>query len=395
MFTHQFKYAFQTLFRNKMLIFWTFLFPIVLGFFFHLAFKDIESSEMLDIIDIAIVDNEAFQSDEMLKQAMKSLSKEGDENQLFRIEYVTKEEAEKHLEERRIAGYIELKDEKANVIVKESGIEATVLKSVVDEVIQTGIQIENIVMNEVATNPPVTQENMNAYYEEVYQNAQNIVMNAKSNIKDISRSNLSYTMIEYYTLIAMACLYGGILGMVAINQILPNMSSQGKRSSIAPVRKGKMILASLLASYAVQLIGLALLFLFLLFVIHVDFGSKVGYIILLALVGSFTGLSLGIACATLIKSNEATKTGILLAITMFGCFLSGMMGITMKYIVDKNVPILNKINPASMITDGFYALYYYDTTSRYFWNIISLCIFSSILLILVCTVLRRQKYDNI
>ena len=30
----------------------------------------------------------------------------------------------------------------------------------------------------------------------------------------------------------------------------------------------------------------------------------------------------------------------------------------MKYIVDKNIPILNKVNPVNMITDAMYSLYY-------------------------------------
>ena len=80
---------------------------------------------------------------------------------------------------------------------------------------------------------------------------------------------------------------------------------------------------------------------------------------------------------------------------MLGCFLSGMMGITMKYIIDKNVPIINKLNPASMITDGFYSLYYYDTLDRYFFNIISLIIFALILIGVSIFSLRRQKYDSI
>lgn len=78
-----------------------------------------------------------------------------------------------------------------------------------------------------------------------------------------------------------------------------------------------------------------------------------------------------------------------------GCFLSGMMGITMKYIVDKNIPIVNKINPASMITDGFYSLYYYDTLDRYFFNIASLLIFALIMIAISYFSLRRQKYDSI
>ena len=72
-----------------------------------------------------------------------------------------------------------------------------------------------------------------------------------------------------------------------------------------------------------------------------------------------------------------------------------MMGITMKYVVDKNVPILNKINPANMITDGFYSLYYYKTLDRYLYNIKGLLIFSLILIIISYISLRRQKYEYI
>lgn len=102
---------------------------------------------------------------------------------------------------------------------------------------------------------------------------------------------------------------------------------------------------------------------------------------------------MGVAIGTLLKTNEAVKTGIMIAVTMFGCFLSGMMGITMKYMIDKNVPIVNLVNPASMITDGFYALYYYNTLDRYFFNIISLLIFSGIMLLLSIGGLRKQKYE--
>ena len=129
--------------------------------------------------------------------------------------------------------------------------------------------------------------------------------------------------------------------------------------------------------------------------LKVDYGENLPLIILLALVGSLAGLSLGIAVGTLVKSNDNTKTGILIATTMLGCFLSGMMGITMKYIVDKNIPIVNKINPASMITDGLYSLYYYNTYNRYFFDVISLLIFSIIMIMISYRGLRGKKYDSI
>ena len=115
----------------------------------------------------------------------------------------------------------------------------------------------------------------------------------------------------------------------------------------------------------------------------------------MALTGSLAGLAIGIFVACIFKTSDNLKTGIIISFTMFGCFLSGMMGVTMKYMIDKNFPIINKLNPASMITDGFYALYYYDTLDRYFFDLASLFVFSLVLIIVSIFSLRRQQYDNI
>ena len=172
------------------------------------------------------------------------------------------------------------------------------------------------------------------------------------------------------------------------------MSSQGKRVEVSPVSRKSMIAGSVLASYLVQLVGIFLLFIYTIFILKVDYGSNLPLVILLALVGSFAGLSLGIAVASVIRANDHLKTGIIISITMLGCFLAGMMGITMKYIVDKNISIINQINPANMITDGFYSLYYYDTYTRYYTNIVSLCVFA-ILMIGISVIFLRRQYDSI
>ena len=202
-------------------------------------------------------------------------------------------------------------------------------------------------------------------------------------------------MIEYYTLLAMACLYGAIISMFITNKKLANMSSAGKRTSISPAHKRTLLLGSFLASYLVQLLGIIILYLYTIFVIKVDYGNNIFLVFLLLMTGSFAGLSLGIAIATVLKSNENAKMGILISLTMFFSFLSGMMGITMKYVIDSNIPLLNKINPAAMITDGFYSLYYYDTLDRFYFNIISFLLFSVILLFISYQGLRREKYDSI
>lgn len=393
MFIHNFKYAFKTLFKNRMLIFWTFAFPIILGTLFNMAFSNIENSEKLDIINIAIINNDDFENNEAFKTSFEELSDENNEDRLFNTQYTTEEKAKELLDNGEIVGYMKLKEDKPILTFSTSGINETIFKYVTEEIEQTIDIIKNL--SETETQKQITSGNYNINYEEIYNKVIELAKEDKVKLKNISNSNLSYTMIEFYTLIAMTCLYGGMLSMVSINQTLANMSNKGKRIAVSPTKKGTIILSSLLASYIAQLIGLAILFVYTLFVLKVDYGDNTSLIILLAMIGSFAGLTLGTFVGTLFKTNENAKTGILIALTMFWCYLSGMMGITMKYVVDKNVPIINKINPASMITDGLYSLYYYDTFDRYWFNIISLLIFAFVLMLISFFSLRRQKYDSI
>ena len=367
MFFHNFKYTFKVLFKNKMLIFWTFAFPIILGTFFNMAFSDIENSEKLDIIPIAIVSNESFESNPFLKETFRYLSDEDSEAQLFSTKYTNEEEAKSLLEEGDISGYLIIVDT-PKVVVSTNGINETVFKSVVDEVNQNSQLIDAIAKGNIEKE---LKNNSSINPEEIYKNAIELVQKEKANIKNISSSNLSYTMIEFYTLIAMACLYGGILGTVAINQSLANMSSTGKRVSVSPTKKRNIIFSSVLAGYLTQLIGLVLLFLYTIFVLKVDYGTHFPEIVVLSLLGSLAGLSLGIVVACLIKSNEDLKVGIMISVTMLGCFLSGMMGITMKYLIDKNKPIKVKSGETFEFyafvdkeTDDIYFKIYYDIASK-------------------------------
>lgn len=368
-------------------------FPSFYGTFFNMAFSNIENSEKLDIINIAIIENDDFKNNEIWKEVFKTLSDAENEDRLFDTKYTTEEEAKKLLQDGEITGYMLLEGDKPKVTFQSSGIQETILKYVTEEITQNAEIVNHLAETEIKKE--MMAGNYQVDYEKIYKDLLEMTQNQEAKIENRSRSNLSYTMIEFYTLIAMTCLYGGILGMVAINQNLANMSHNGKRVSVAPTTKGKVVLSSILASYVVQLIGLTLLFLYTVFVLKVDYGTNLPFIILLGVVGSLAGLSMGLAIGTLLKTNENVKTGIVISVTMLGCFLSGMMGITMKYIVDTNLPIVNKINPASMITDGFYSLYYYDTWDRFFFNIASLLTFAVIMIALSYTSLRKQKYERL
>ena len=390
MFYQNLKYSLKILLRNKALIFWTFAFPIILGLFFNLAFQNIEKKEQLQVIDIAIINSNDYNNNKIVKESLNELTK--GKNKLFNIKLTDEKTSKDLLKNNKIIGYLTFKENQVNITVKNSGVEETILKQVLEQ-IQTNSKIINKKVEKEISEQVATNKKIN--YEQIYQSALSLINKNDIKINNISNKNLSYTMIEYYTLIAMACLYGALISMFIINYQLPNMNSTGKRISASPINKTKQLISSLLSAYIVQIIGLLLLFLFTIFILKVDYGKNLLYVIITSLCGALSGLSLGVATSTLFKTNENAKTGIIIAITMLFCFLSGMMGITMKYIIDKNIPLLNMINPANMITDALYSLYYHNTFDRFYKDILSLLIFSFIMILISIKGLRRQKYDNI
>ena len=187
MFKHNFKYSLKILFRNKSLIFWTFIFPIILGTFFKLAFKDIENNEAFHPFDIAVIESNDFNNNEIFKEAIKSVSKS--DNKLFNVKYVSKSDANKLLEDKKVTGYLEFIDNDVNIKINDNGIYETILKFFVDEV-NSEKNIINLSINEEVSKGNYDIDNITS----------NILdkLNSDVNIKNISRSNLSYTMIEYY-----------------------------------------------------------------------------------------------------------------------------------------------------------------------------------------------------
>lgn len=389
MFLHNFKYSLKILLRNKELLFWTFIFPIILGTFFSMAFSNIEKEESLNIIDIAIVDSGFYQDNDIYKKTFEYLSDKNNKDRLFNTVVTNLDNAKKLLIDNKITGYLLFGSDDVRIVVFKNGINETILKYVVDEIESQKEVSSNLIKKEIMDN------NGEVNYSDLINKINGLFNDDQVKLNNISNKNLSYTMVEFYTLIAMAALYGSIIAMTATNKAIANVSNVGMRSSVAPIKKSMILLGGFLASYIVQVIGLSLLFIYTIFVLKVDYGNDFLAVVLLSLAGSLAGLSLGVTVSTLIKSSERTKTGIIIAITMFWCYLSGMMGISTKYLFDKNLPFLNKVNPAGMITDGFYSLYYYGVGSRFEKNIISLIIFSLLLFLISLISLRRQKYDSI
>ena len=101
------------------------------------------------------------------------------------------------------------------------------------------------------------------------------------------------------------------------------------------------------------------------------------------------------ALSVAFRVKEEARSLILTFVSLVLSMLGGTMGVGIKHAVDLNLSFVKYINPSSMITNGFYSLYYYDSYNSFIQICISLVIF--VLLALCFTVyrIRGEKYDNI
>lgn len=379
MFFHLLSGRLKCLLRNRTLIFWTLLFPIVLGTLFYFAFGSIiEKSEAFSTIPMAVVDNEAYSHNDWMQQAFKEVSR-GDDR-IFDLTEGTEEEAKQLLDEGKIDGYL-IPGEQWKLVVKQSGINQSILKAFADELVQTQKTVEHI----LTENPQA----MTGVLESLGRR--------DTYIQEISPTgkNPDTTLNYFYALIAMACLYGSFWGLQVVTDLQGNLSALGARRGIAPTHKLKAVLADFSAAILLQFTILMVVIGYLAFVLQVNFGEKVGYVLLTCLVGSIVGISFGGFLSALIKKGEGVKVAILITVSMVLSFLSGLMYGEMKDIIARSAPVLSYINPASLISDSFYSLYFFESLTRYVTNTSILCGMAVLLSGATYYLVRRQKYASI
>lgn len=381
MFYHNYKYRIKCIVRDRQMMFWTLLFPIVLATLFNLALRNLSSAEDFSIINIAIVKDEKYKENKEFLEVIKSVSDNKSDDDLFHIEYTSKDKAKERLDDNAIEGYIFF-DKDINVVVKKSGINQTIIKSFVDEYKQTSSTIKTIL-----------QKNPQAISSKDFSN----IFERTNYIKEVAigRDSPDISVNYFYTLIAMACLYGGFFGLKEIASIQANQSFQGARTSVAPAHKLKIATSSIAAATTVQLFNIGALIAYISLALNVSFSNQLGYIILICIVGTITGVTFGTCIGAILKKKEGIKIGIVVGSTMMMSYLAGMMNDKIKYIVSSKMPILSYINHVNLIADSFYSMYYYDTTTKLFINLSILCLLSIIFSVITYLVLRRQKYASL
>jgi len=144
----------------------------------------------------------------------------------------------------------------------------------------------------------------------------------------------------------------------------------------------------------VLLLGNLLLLVYLKYLLGVDLG-QMSLVVLVVVIGIITGMAFGAFFGVAFKGTMQTKENLMSGVVLLLSAMAGLMSVYVKFFITSNLPFLGYINPANLITEALYSLYYYSDLANYYFSVILLSVLTVIMIIFVIFKMRREKYDSI
>lgn len=382
MFWHSFKYNILTIVRDKQQVFWSLIFVVLLGTLFNATFNNAyEQSDLLADIKVAV-----YIEDEMVSKNFTDIienitvDEEGESKLLDVRKCASKAEAEAVLEESDTCGMFYSEDGSLKLMVKQNGIRESILSNIVSQY----HQIVTVMTQVSEKNPQVMQQVMELLMGEGGENAEKV----------LTEGSMDVFVQYFYNLIAMSCLFASLGSMPFVVRNQANLSSLGARNTMGNANGFVHTFAGIMAMWVIQSV-MTILSLVYLVIVGVDFGSNIPGIVITIVSGVLVGVALGFFIGSIGRLTQAVKESLTVGVSMICCFLSGLMFMDIKMMIEINCPIINDINPAVMISDAFYSLNVYSTYTRFAENIVKMVALAVILIVGGVLMGRRKQYASI
>ncbi|MGI6590128.1 MAG: ABC transporter permease [Eggerthellaceae bacterium] len=387
----------KTLFRTPAVLIWCLAFPVFLSGMFMMMFSELSSDGTLDPVAVAVVANDSWDGSDFA-EVVDDLNKAGDDR-LLKVTKVKSEAAGRALiEDGTVSGMYQVNkkgvpkvtlgaDDRASDSTFGS-LHGTILQNVADAFMQN-----RALVMDIAKKDPMALADTDAVKEAM---ASQVEIERFSATRSVPDEMVRY----YYAMLAMAALLAGTqAACLSVCAAQPNSSILGVRRSIAGTSHAKQLLGLLLGSWLVAWACTIVAFLFVRFVVGIDFCGREWLCIAALGPATLCATALGAFIGALpVGGGADMRSGILIAVSMFLCMGAGVFGNFSMDLADSLVaacPAEAWLNPARLISDLFYSLYYYDSLDPFASRIVA-CVAIAVVLFLASTLFfRRQRYEHL
>ena len=400
----------KKLLRSKSILFWSLAFPIILGSLFYFAFSNIYGDQASKAMKIAIVGQDA--ENHPFTRVLQELTYEGG-SKMMDITFTDQESAFAMLDEstkgdsmaKAILGSSPEKDTEGS-----EAADGTKTKRVIGVISVDGEEGVTLTIKENDMYQSILSGIVSAYRqkadfladsarqgEEAFAKATRIVSEDLEYVvnQGFAGENKDPYVAYFYNLIAMMCMLGSSAALTMFVSVLPNETNTGLRIGASGVNRLKYDFAIFLALFTLQMVCTGVALVYLIPVLGINFGGNTGMILVTTLVGNLMGISLGYMVSHIGHFSYKKKDTILTIITLGGGAISGLYAVQLKAVMEAKAPIINRINPMSVITDAFYSLNIFGTGDRFLRALLTMIGLSVAFCIIGVLLGRRSQYESL
>jgi len=346
-------------------------FPIVMGIIFHIAFGDLGFD--IGLIPVAVVvGGDLSPIAYAFYSALPSLGVVMDATVMEQTA------ATALLHAREISGVFVLGDG-IELFTTGGGIAVSILETVANEFMAVSGAVGNI----AAVNPGAIPAAIAA------------IESYTTSITPFSQIGANVLQNYFYVMLALGCFMGVHMGLSSAEQIQPDMSLVGTRVSVAAVPKLKLFFENLFAGVLMQFLMSIVTVAFYTFVLNVNFGPRLGLVLLACFVASAMSVALGMLIASIVKGKITIKRTLVMAFTNVFMIAAGMMSIAIRNTIRDFAPILDRINPVALISDTFVTLAIRENLELYIQNMIIMGVLVLVFAVISGVIMARRTYENI
>ncbi|MBW3069143.1 ABC transporter permease [Actinomyces sp. 594] len=378
-----FRYQVLRLLRDRILLLWTLGMPIALSLMFMMMFSGLEAGYAVDPIRVGIVHDDAYAAEAGLDGALDAVSADDAELRLLDpVAYDTAEQAEAAVQKGDTVGYIAVQDGTPVLHLSPEGNDLSttpVLRAMLDTYVHSRDEITSLIAAEA---PPADAaaavQDRHAFTTEL----------------QVTRVPGKPEVPYYFALLAFTSGMGMTIAVVAIREITAPSGHLAARRNLGALPRWRLLLGTLSAAWVCTWACLVLAFVFMRFVVGVDFGPYAALCLLAIGISSLMACAAGSVLGTFPRMPLGGVSAISCLLALF-CGLYGTASQRLANAVELSAPLVSQLNPLWQATRCFYGLLYYDSLEPFARSCTVLAGMTLVFFIIAMIRMRRTNHEHL
>ena len=381
-----FKYSIIKLLRNKMGLFWIMIFPLALMTAMHFAFDSIYSYEnSIDPMKTIFIQQGDGAYQDGFAELIDTLSDEDSEDQMFILEQADSlEDAKTMLEDEEAEIIFVVSDDDVEVYLQEN--HSITSAAVAGAVADTYKQRYTLIADAFEQDPALGMEMIDEAAENV------VYTTSQEDFFGTDPNPYNWYFLSTFT---MGVLFMAMMGINLVGDLRADVSAEAMRFSVSPAHKGKMVVVAFFARLIPCIVIATIQLLVMKYAFGIYLGKDLLKLALFVVSAVMFAISFGVICGLCFKGNVTQRGNKATSFIMISVFLSGEMISQLPGIFEKYCPVINDINPATVLNMSLFKLTIGNSDAGFYLNIAKVIIMTVIFLAVGTAVLRREKYASV